>query len=376
MISHALALAFARLGYAVSVLGVMKPAKWPGPEAAEAAVRAAGPQEHVSYSFVLRGQPDTAEQITQAVQQADADIVYCFGWEAAQLARRSRPRGSVVCTFYDPPHQPGLFKRLTELRYGGVRTKLLALRRLWGTVRAIDDKPMLEGLAAADLIIGHAYNHARQYQKKLSRDVLYFPNPLGEVAPLLRKIGNPPAFLMAGSLNSTVSTAGLYYFCRKVLPHLRADLDADRFTIRIVGGGKPPADLAPLLAHRNIAVPGFVGEDALMEEYAAAAALLVPTPIPLGFRTRIVDAFRFGLPTIVHSANRSGFHELQDGVNCSMTSDGADFANRIKAVARDPGSLDGIAARAHEEFTRLYSAEVFCDRIERALALRAEEQAR
>lgn len=368
MIAHSLVKGFVARGWNVGFVGLVKPDRWLGIEAVKKHIEAtdAGRLTHYWYAARTRSLDDLAP-IAAAIEEMDPDIIYCYGPEAAILARKAQPRGQIVVTFYDPPHTPALQKRLALLRYGDLRAKARAIRGIPAlfTRWRENGRTMLPGLSAADTIIGHSYDHACYYASRLARRVEYFPNPLELVTRVTRNSASaPPAFLFAGNVTSTVSLTGFYFFCEQVMPHIADALSQGEMQIRIAGGGSLPTDLAArLCAHGGVEFLGFVDEAALREEYSRTAALLVPTPIPVGFRTRIVDAFRYGVPTIVHSANRAGFSQLAHGRNCLMASDGAQFAAMMKSAIRTPDHMNAIADTARKEFETSYSAEVFCDLI-------------
>jgi len=364
MIAHALTKAFATRGWGVGFLGLVKPDRWPGSEKANERIRAADAdrQSCLWYSpRTLTHSDDLA--VAAVIGEMDPEIVYCFGPEAAMLARRAHPRGRIVTTFYEPPYLPALYKRLIALKFAPLRTRLNALCDLPGMLKRWlhERKSDLPGLAAADVVIAHSYNHSVKYSRKLNRRVEYFPNPLEQVAPVDRKTAHrPPAFLLAGNVASTVSLSGFYFLRDQVLPHLAHELSRGDLQIMIIGGGKLPEALSSALAmYPNVNILGHVDEARLRDVYSRAIALLVPTPIPVGFRTRIVDAFRHGVPAIVHAANRAGFRQLEHGQNCLMTSNGAQFAQLMRDALADPGRMQTIAQTARKEFEQYYSADVF-----------------
>jgi glycosyltransferase involved in cell wall biosynthesis len=363
MIAWSLERAFFDLGWDVSFLGLFKRERWPGPVQAERMIAAAG--QKTKYWFAWRGAVSREVEAIRAVLVAtNPDLIYCYGSEPAARARAAKSDALILTTFYDPPGLNGIYKRMAQLQYGTMLEKVRALRSIPRSVlRSMSMRQSdLQSIAAADIVVSHSYNHGRDYARKLGRQVEYFPNPLAVVdRPLRAPSLDPPVFLMAGNVTSTVSLTGFYFFCNRVLPHLKESLDRGDFKIRIVGGGILPERLSGELASVvGIEDAGRLSEEELISEYSRATALLVPTPIKLGFRTRIVDAFRYCVPAIVHSANRAGFHELESGRNCLMTSDGKEFARFVIDAGRNPTSLDGVGQTARAEFEERYSAEVFC----------------
>jgi glycosyltransferase involved in cell wall biosynthesis len=366
IISHSLLNVFAEKGARVGFCALIKPKQFPGINEANAAARLSGVPDNISLFLGPRMLNDADGQIVaDAVNRFQPDIIYCYGPEAALHASLTGSTALRIVTFYDPPHTISLHRMGCDLRYGTMREKVGALRKwrsLLGRWRSYRGSH-LRGLATADVIIAHAYNHGQQHARTLGRSVGYFPNPVLPVTPVSRgDLTKPPTFLLVGSVTSTVSRTGLQYFVHEVLRHLRPALERGDLQIKIIGGGDlREAYFETLKATTGIHIAGFIDQDALISEYAKCAAILVPTPIPVGFRTRIIDGFRYGVPVITHTANRAGFVELEDGRNCLMADDGRMFAHRILDTVADQSIAERVAARALLEFSQEYSAQVYYD---------------
>jgi glycosyltransferase involved in cell wall biosynthesis len=118
---------------------------------------------------------------------------------------------------------------------------------------------------------------------------------------------------------------------------------------------------------------GYVATERLLEEYARCVALLVPSPLGKQSPTRVLDAFRRGIPVIAHRANQRAFHELAHGQNCLLASNGAGFAAAMRDAIANPEVMACVAKRARREFEKLYCAERFCDFIIRSVATLSNE---
>jgi glycosyltransferase involved in cell wall biosynthesis len=365
MVALSLMKSFHRMGWRTGFLGFVKPERWPGDEEVVDRLEANGIAEEGTYWFGFRKDvPTNAAELERIVNFFEPKVIYCYGHEAAAMVNRLNGSFVTIVTLYDPLHFGSFYKLLNNLRSPSPRVLYRAARKLPAIYRAWKRHRLeeLPALSKIDVVIVHSFNHSVFYQRQLHRPVSYFPNPLEPTQPLER--GNwhiPPAFIMAGALHSSVSMTGLEFFLHKVLPHLRRDLESDKFQIRIMGGGHLRPDLDALRHIKNIKFLGHVAHEMLMEEYRGAVALLVPTPIRLGFRTRIMDAFRFRVPVIAHPANQAGFRELIHGQNCLMTSDGHAFAELMCKTITDQGLCARIAARAYEEFIGSYSSDVFTE---------------
>jgi glycosyltransferase involved in cell wall biosynthesis len=365
MISLALMKSFAAAGWTVGFCGFVKSDKWQAENATIVGAETSVARQLGQVWYAKKtSSEENAREFRKIADKFKPDIVYCFGYESANIANRARGDYKIVATFYDPPYVSSLYKRWTELRYGDIKAKLNVLRRMLDTYRRwrLHFTAELPALRAADVLISHSYKHGLLYQSRLKRPLLYFPNPLEEIPELTRHVNRGSStFLLAGSLASTVSLTGMYFFAHEVLPNIVDDLRAGRMHIHVVGGGKLSQDLVFMKSVPNIKFLGFVSHDDLLKKYAHATALLIPTPIRLGFRTRIMDCFRYRLPTIVHTANQAGFKELEHRANTLMATTGTAFAAAMRELMADQALGEKISEKAYEQFRTRFSAEIYRD---------------
>lgn len=149
-----------------------------------------------------------------------------------------------------------------------------------------------------DKIICSANHHSKWLQRKGIKNVKYFPVTVmdhsGENWMInnerTHKKSSPPIITMIGNVTYTATLDGLYYFSKHILPGLNKLQAKIGFELLLYGDG----ELAPNLAHVFEQYPwikrvGFV-ED-IRDAFCSSSIFLVPTSIPLGFRTRIVKHF-------------------------------------------------------------------------------------
>ena len=91
------------------------------------------------------------------------------------------------------------------------------------------------------------------------------------------------------------------------------------FEVHIVGGffETLPVKLKLSLTKSNIFIKGQVNP--INDEINSADIFLVPTPIELGIRVRIITGFSFGSLIVAHTANKAGIPELEHGHNCLLS---------------------------------------------------------
>lgn len=367
MIAGSLIQEFIDEGWVVGFVAFIKPEKWSDSKSDIEILYKRQNPEVVSYWFSARTVLELNRyELSAIANEFKPELIYCFGHEASALAE---PLGNYdynsyrkIVTLYDPLHFGSWYKILEALSsprpksiYQAMR-KVPSLIRAWRRYRSEE----LPALHSADLVIVHSYNHSKFYQSALNRPVLYFPNPLSAVTRVTRsKAGHPPVFIMAGALNSSVTRSGLRFLLQHVVSKISNDLEGGKYGIRIIGGGKLDEGLAALRKIPGIEFLGHVSHASLLEEYSCAVALLVPTPIRLGFRTRIVDAFRYGIPVIAHSANRAGFKELTNEQNCLLANTGAEFAHAMSRAISSTELMNDLTENAYAEFKSGYSVSTF-----------------
>lgn len=143
--------------------------------------------------------------------------------------------------------------------------------------------------------------------------------------------------LIPGSLKGVSSQLGFKFFFEELLPQIKSNenLLRKRMQFRIVGHGNPGDYLLEnIRKEKNITLVGFV--DDIEKEYGKADILLVNIPISHGFRTRIAEAFSYGLCVVAHAANAEGMPEIKGGINALIDSDPQKLAEKLILVANNP----------------------------------------
>src|SRR6185503_9227039 len=112
---------------------------------------------------------------------------------------------------------------------------------------------------------------------------------------------------------------------------------------------------------RHVILRGYI-ED-LDEEMDKVTAILVPTPIKLGARVRILEAFRYGVAVISHQANKAGMPELEHNRNLLLASSGQEFADAMLRLAAHQEDAVRLGRTAFEEFSRELNSTVTAKRI-------------
>ena len=91
------------------------------------------------------------------------------------------------------------------------------------------------------------------------------------------------------------------------------------------------------------------------DEFFSSHVVLVPTPIELGIRVRIVTAFSFGSCVVAHVANKRGIPELEDSKNCLLGNSGEELAQACRRALVDTELRHMLEAGARNTYESSFS---------------------
>lgn len=312
---------------------------------------------------VSTDQMRTAVSLERALTEFRPDIILAYGMGSMRLVKMSSFNGPVGLMSIDLEFMPILHRYFYNLRFGSAKQKLKTLLLTFNSLmQAIQEvRAIRREYPRANFIINHAAHHAAWHARKHNRPTLYTPNP---IAPLFqsrppRHVSSPPRFLLVGGIGGIATLTGLAWFAQRVYPLLETAIAYGELEVHLIGDGELEASLDQRMPH--VIRRGYVND--LISEFSAATALLVPTPIALGFRTRIVDAFSHGLTVVAHQANSFGMAELTDGKNALLASTADDFAAAVLRLARSPETAEQLGAVAFLDFSDQLSGEIVARRI-------------
>lgn len=167
--------------------------------------------------------------------------------------------------------------------------------------------------------------------------------------------------LMMGSLGTQYSRFGLEIFANDILPILEKGLGPERAEIHLVGNGQIPKHLAKKLDSPMMNIRGWVESAEL--EYLTSDIVLVPNPIRLGQRTRVMHALSSGCCVVAHEANVFSAPELVPGHHLLTGENGAELAAAIISVANDASLSERVGRFGREAFEQHYAGQVTVPKI-------------
>jgi glycosyltransferase involved in cell wall biosynthesis len=118
---------------------------------------------------------------------------------------------------------------------------------------------------------------------------------------------------------------GFIWFCKQVLPHLRAIVPHARV---LATGGSPPANVLAL-AEPSVVIGGFVAD--LAAVYDRARVAISPIRFGAGVKIKTIEAMQFGIPVVATTVGAEGLSiDYRDAVD--ITDDAETFAKRIAVL--------------------------------------------
>ena len=142
------------------------------------------------------------------------------------------------------------------------------------------------------------------------------------------------------------------------MPHAR---------LRIVGDGDRLQDLKDLAKELHILdcveFPGWIVQQDIFKEYAAASLLAIPSVWPENLPTVAIEALAMGRPIV--GSDVGGIPELVDNAKCGYLvspSDETGLAKAITALLENPARLTSMSEAAHAKSTE-FSDRIFIERI-------------
>ena len=194
---------------------------------------------------------------------------------------------------------------------------------------------------------------AHQIEWHTRGDVRVAPNAIRPPgSPVQSLTTHPFTFLFVGTLSYYPNEDAVLYFCREVLPRLRAGARAP-FRIRIVGTGLPPTFrfLSRLEEVRLIGEVADVGT-----EYADADAIIVPIRGAGGTRIKVLEAFAYRRPVVATTIGVEGINVSPDR-HCLLGDTPGVFAAQCLRLMGDRALGGELAEKAYGLVTTHYSPE-------------------
>jgi hypothetical protein len=319
-----------------------------------------------------------AAAVAETVAELDPDGVLVYNWDA--LAASAQVRAPRFGAMSDPRHLPPVYRALEDWRAHPRPVRIARdLLRLQARLRR---EPLLLRKLLSECEAAGAFG--AQHAARLRRQGVvcpYYATPIpdpGRDATASVECDGPPRILLMGHLRGIATRAGLRLL-EQIVPRLERILGRDGFELRIVGGYAPSADQDRLLAHRSVRFLGYVPQ--IDDELRAADVLLVPIPIKLGVRVRILTGWSYARCIVAHASNAAGIPELADGHNALLGRSADELAHATADALRNDDQRAQLGAAGRLTFEQRFAAPVAVARLAETLegiapTTRAEARAR
>lgn len=297
------------------------------------------------------------QDVEKALKKIRPDGVFCYHFDALSAVYNIKA-APIMAGVGDLCHLPVYFRWKAErpsarkYLYGGTRQILYnrAYRHLMSR--------MLKPCSKRGAFAAHYADWFRKQNGFSNFFYLRTPaeDPLGEPwkSTKEREESSKPRVLMIGDLATTSTSSGLEYLGKSVLPTLDREFGSNGFEIHLVGG-EPRNTLPKGLQHEAVKFRGRVNPPD--KEFLKASLLLVPTPITLGIRVRIITAFSFATCVVAHKANAAGIPELQHRYNCLLTDSGSKLGELVASALKNKAFRSTLASNGRETYERYFSED-------------------
>lgn len=349
----------ASLGVAVEVLQASPPARAMGSEILGRSLKglrmAASPALEDFFPAVRRA-PAMGELLDRI--RPDAVLGYTFRALAATHGLTRYPRMSVSVELDHVVR--GLRWRQTPVTSG----RLFVESVLWRLASRKHAAFVLDLARPCEAVVNLAAHNAQWLRQHGVPHCVYLPAPTRDAAGpdwQRRRDALParsrPKILMVGHLDGMATLLGLRLFFRETLPILERRLGPEAFEVHLVGNYPKRPDMVNTVLRSSPAVKlrGYV-ED-VNAEFLSADVLLVPTPLELGMRTRILEGFSFGCCVVAHRANAQGIPQMRHGENTLLAGDGPGLAEAVLAALRDSDLRWRLGLLARQTYEQHFSLE-------------------
>lgn len=303
------------------------------------------------------------ESILKSIQP---DVIFAYHWQGVAVTHglKMAPRMAVLG---DPVYLVSDYRdRLKRQSEAAELSKTVSIGEILSQVRNRVDalrhpRFMIELLSECEKIGFFAAHHAEWVRNHGIPQCSYFRTPIPDEAGSeweeLRAAHftrEKPKLLLIGHLQGTATLSGLYLFAKETLPILERKLGPDGFEVHLVGGETPPPELSRLLNRPSVLFRGHI--EYPHNEFLSSDVLVVPTPIDLGIRVRILVGWSFGCCVVAHQANALGIPEMAHEKNALLAAAGRDLAESIIRALKDISlrkKLQKAGRQTYEEFFSL-----------------------
>ncbi len=310
-----------------------------------------------------------AGQVLEKLLSLKPDAVFAYHWDAIAALSGYR-QAPIFGAVGDPAHLPKLYRRnlFNAFDENSAPHKKWAEFRLASRLKKLE-RIQFDLLRSCTVAGAFASHHAADYRRQ-KIDCFYLQTPIADpgLPTVERQVTvSPFRILLIGHLKGIATLSGLKLFTEETFPELVKTFPPGSFQVRIVGGfvDSLPETLKARLMHPSVAFLGQINP--ADDEFKRAHVVLVPTPIKLGIRVRILTAFSFGKAVVAHDSNRFGIPELVNQENCLLSDSGFGLARDCYFLYQHPDFRAAIAKNARGTYENFFSPSSAGQKIARVM---------
>lgn len=303
----------------------------------------------------------------KVLKRTNPDVIFCYHFEplAAMYGVHTAPK---IAGVGDPTHAPYEAK-ITENKPKDAPKYVK--NRIGAALQKRKLTPLMrEMLNDCNLCGAFAYHYSKWYNSIGVKNVEYFRTPLAD--PLEGKDWQDarkksriklkkPRIMLMGDLRGTATKLGLKIFISESLKELDKRYGEEGYEVHIIGGGRLDESLKKFIKNDQVILRGRV--DPPNDEFLKADVLVVPTPVDLGIRVRILTAFSFGCPVVAHNSNAKGIPELENNENVLMDETGVGLANCIMNIIENDAIREKLENNGRNTFEKKFKDDIACAKI-------------
>lgn len=306
--------------------------------------------------------------VQEKISEINPDGIFAYHWGA--ISAIYGIEGYLkIATVGDPIHLPSLFRKTIYNRLNHkISFKNKVINQLSDLfVTRLQIKGMVRLLNDSDISGAFASHHAKELESYGVSKCNYFHTPVPEVSINHEFSNEKFKIVLLGLLVGVATLSGIEVFVNEIYPEISKKIGVDNFEVHIVGGmfGTMPEELKDRLIKNNIILRGQVTP--ADQEFLSADVLLVPTPIDLGIRVRIITAFSFGSLIVAHSANQKGIPELKHKYNSLIGCNGFEMAKLIIKVYNKEVNIEEMKSNSRRTYEDFFTPKAFAQEIQKKI---------
>lgn len=298
--------------------------------------------------------------LNSIIENEGIEHVVATSWGGACLLSLISENVRKVAVLGDPPFDSDYYRTKFSFIYNGVSWREIKYQLSRKKYRAEVKKYAGNIISKLDAVAAISAYHAKELSLLYDKKVMYIPFPT-RISQVIDYSDthrhNQLTVMMCGHMMGISTRWGIKYLIDEIVPQL--EKCGVNYEVRLLGkyyDSLPVALKSRINANRRIVLLGFV--DSIQDEYRKSDFMLVPTPIVLGIRTRIISAMAEGVAVVAHAANKQGIPELVDGQNCILGENAEELVQKMLEYVDKPVKMCKLRENARKTAEDLFDFDL------------------